>query len=328
MKRSTRIITGLRVSTLAILIIFLCFSCKRKDIDLEVTPLIKPVLSSVKVEKIKVNTATVVLTLTPNGDTRVYYELDNDLDSLPDIYNGTDLIEILIDLSNLERNTQYSLGVRAINPAGEATSNNISFKTYAAKDYNGNLYNSVVIGDQEWLTENLKATNFSNGGIIQNVTDPNEWGSVTVPAYCWYENNESNKVTCGVLYNWNTTKFVFIDGWHVPSVEECKELDSLLGGPIVAGPKLISSLDYWTGLVVPGTNESGFNALPSGMFFLDSISGSFVFSGLREEFASWTASEINKSYAWCAVIRNEFVVAELQQQDKPNGYSIRLIKNK
>jgi len=331
MKRSTRIITGLRVSTLAILIIFLCFSCKRKDTELEVIPLIKPVLSSVEI-KVGVNTATMAVTLIPNGDTRVYYELDNDLDSLPYIYNGEDLVEISIDIPNLERNTQYSLRVKATNAAGNDSSV-INFKTFAAVDFDGNVYRSVIIGNQEWLAENLKTTSYSNGDIIPNITS-SDLETMSAPAYCWYDNNILNKEHHGALYSWQTSvdDRELISGWHVPTYEECIELDSVLGGPIEAGPKLIS-LDYWINLVVPATNTSGFNAMPSGVMMVDSISG-LVFTGEREEFSSWTKTEVPEinskiNMVWCAAIRNIFVVAEMQQQNKLlSARSIRPIKNK
>lgn len=324
MEKSIKIM-GLRVLTLALFVLSLFSSCKKED----QIPLLKPTIVSVSVEKIGVNTASVVINFIPNEETQIYLEMNNlKQQSLPEIYNGKDLVEISVDLPNLERNTEYSLRIKAANIAGDVASENVTFKTFAAEDFDGNLYRSVLIGEQEWLTENLRTTHFSNGDPIQFV-GLDDWGFGETPAYCWYNNEQSLK-TYGALYNWynSVDSRGLIEGWHVPSHEECIILDSLLGGPIVAGPKL-TSLDYWIDLVVPANNESGFGAVPSGVLSLDSISGNFVFSGLREIFSSWTSSASPKTgHAWCAVIRNDFVVAELQQQSVKNGYSFRLVKNK
>lgn len=61
-------------------------------------------------------------------------------------------------------------------------------------DIDGNVYGTVQIGDQVWLTENLKATHYNDGEIIPNVTDPSIWASLTTGAMCYY-NNETPVVT-------------------------------------------------------------------------------------------------------------------------------------
>jgi uncharacterized protein (TIGR02145 family) len=325
MKKIIRI-GGLRVLTFAILIF--CLSCKNKDAELEVIPLVKPTIMSVKVENVKVNTVDLTIVLIPNEDgTKVTVEVGST--TTTKVVGGEDSVQINFSFSDLKRKTEYNFRIIVVNSAGEVSSSG-SFETFAAEDFDGNLYRSVVIGDQEWLTENLRATHFSNGEAIDNITNPNDWGVLSTSAYCWYNNDISNKEICGTLYNWyvsNDTRQL-IEGWHVPSIEECRELDSVLGGAILAGPKLISK-DYWLELVVPATNESGFTAVPSGAVCLDSVSGNFVFSGMRYEFSSWTNSQATTpGYAWCAGIRNEFVVAELRPQNYKRGCSIRPVKNK
>ena len=59
-----------------------------------------------------------------------------------------------------------------------------------AKDSDGNVYSSTTIGDQIWMTENLKATKFNDGSGIPLVTDHNAWIDLSTPGYSWYDNDE------------------------------------------------------------------------------------------------------------------------------------------
>jgi len=95
-------------------------------------------------------------------------------------------------------------------------------------DIDGNEYNTVLIGDQCWMAENLKTTQYSNGTPIDYPgTNNSAWESNTRGAYAWYNNNISWKESYGALYNWhavdNTSGLCPI-GWHVPSYEEWTQL--------------------------------------------------------------------------------------------------------
>ena len=57
------------------------------------------------------------------------------------------------------------------------------------KDLDGNVYTSVTIGTQEWMTENLRTTKYSDGTAIPNVTDNYGWESLTTGAWCHYNND-------------------------------------------------------------------------------------------------------------------------------------------
>ncbi len=72
-------------------------------------------------------------------------------------------------------------------------------------DIDGNAYNTVTIGNQVWMAENLKTTTYNDGTPIPLVIDGATWGALTTPAYCWYNNDEAtNKELYGALYNWYT----------------------------------------------------------------------------------------------------------------------------
>src|SRR5664279_529577 len=130
------------------------------------------------------------------------------------------------------------------------------------KDGDGNVYSSVTIGTQVWLTANLKTTSYNDGKSIPLVTDSIAWLNLSTPAYCWYRNNEIYfNFNYGALYNWyviNTGKICPV-GWHVPLDADWATLVSFLGGDPNAAYKLKETGSvHWTVGTMGGTNESGF----------------------------------------------------------------------
>jgi hypothetical protein len=76
------------------------------------------------------------------------------------------------------------------------------FETGTVTDIDGNVYQTVKMGDQWWMAENLKVTHYRSGEAIPNVTDGGEWSNLSNGAYCSYDNADSNIATYGLLYNW------------------------------------------------------------------------------------------------------------------------------
>lgn len=74
-----------------------------------------------------------------------------------------------------------------------------------------------------------------------------------------------------MLYNYSAVfgddkvKGIAPEGWHIPSKEEWQKLADYLGGSTVAGGKMKSST-VWGESSSDYSNESGFNALPAGMY--------------------------------------------------------------
>ena len=135
-------------------------------------------------------------------------------------------------------------------------------------DIDGNIYNTVIIGTQVWMKENLKATKLNDGTNILLETDNATWISLTDPAYCWYNNDASSyKNTYGALYNWFTveTGKLCPTGWHVPSDAEWFTLIDFLGGESVAGGKLKEiGNTHWNSPNTGATDEYGFTAITLG----------------------------------------------------------------
>ena len=68
-------------------------------------------------------------------------------------------------------------------------------------DVDGNVYDAITIGTQVWMVENLKTTKYNDGTAIPTVTGGTAWWSTSTPAYCWYNNDQTNKNTYGAIYN-------------------------------------------------------------------------------------------------------------------------------
>ena len=137
-------------------------------------------------------------------------------------------------------------------------------------DIDGNQNPVATIGDQVWLAENLRTLHFNNGDpipttypITRNIQNK------SLPVYQWsYEGVEKNLETYGALYTWaaaNDERGLCPPGWHIPSKEEWNKLFEYLGGHSEAGGKMKEAgSQHWSEPNVGATNESGFNALPSG----------------------------------------------------------------
>ena len=87
-------------------------------------------------------------------------------------------------------------------------------------DVDGNTYQTVVIGDQNWMAENLKTTRYATGDTIPNVINKEKWLNLTDGAWSYYKNDEKFNEVYGKLYNWYNVideRNVCPNGWHVPS---------------------------------------------------------------------------------------------------------------
>jgi uncharacterized protein (TIGR02145 family) len=156
-------------------------------------------------------------------------------------------------------------------------------------DIDGNTYNTVTIGTQVWMKENLKTVHYNNGDAIPNVTDNNSWGALTSGAYCDNNNLPVNGTKYGHLYNFYAvvdSRNLCPTGWHIPTGDEWALLESTLGEDSVAG-KMKSTTSDWRQPNVGATNESGFSALPGGYrdahpgippYFLEIGLGAFFYS--------------------------------------------------
>lgn len=133
---------------------------------------------------------------------------------------------------------------------------------------------TVVIGDQEWMAENLNVDRFINGDLIPEAKSPEEWAKLAAaksPAWCYYGNKPANGQKYGRLYNWyavDDSRGLAPSGFHIPTKLEWNRLLASSGGE--GGPA------YST---LTATGPSKFNALlggsrhDEGMFLLQESTG-------------------------------------------------------
>jgi uncharacterized protein (TIGR02145 family) len=194
-------------------------------------------------------------------------------------------------------------------------------------DIDGNVYNTIQIGNQWWIAENLKVMHYRNGEVIQNVTDNTQWYNLSTGAYCSYENSVSNISIYGVLYNWysvDDSRGLAPEGWHIPTDEEWKELEMYLGGANEGGRLKEAGTTHWEIPNRGATNSSGFTALPGG--FRDSGNEPFFHMvGYLADF--WSSTEFNSYSAWSR--RLHFYHSDVMRGSsyKRNGFSVRCIRD-
>lgn len=230
-------------------------------------------------------------------------------------------------ISSLNASTTYYVRAYATNIIGTSYGNQISFTTLPI-DNDGNIYNTITIGNQIWMKENLKTTTYNDGTPIEFVTDNIEWQNKTSGAYTWYNNDESTyKNTYGGLYNWyavNTMKLCPIN-WHVPTEAEFKTLYMNLGdyGTYGLGGKLkeIGTL-HWNSPNTGATNSTGFTALPGGYRYQ---AGTFHHIGNMGYW--WLATENVPSSAYYFAFFYDSADGTSFHNGKTWGYSVRCIKD-
>lgn len=191
-------------------------------------------------------------------------------------------------------------------------------------DIDGNVYNTVQIGQQCWMKENLRTTRYADSTEIPTgISD-----SYTLPYRYFPNNDESNVTDYGFLYNWSAVMHggtssdsepsgvqgICPTGWHVPSRSEWTALTDYVGSMdvYVCGSntawiaKSLAATTGWNssnnfcavGNDMGANNATGFSALPAGTYS-DGDYGTF---GNTAGF--WCSTELNTEWAKISVIAN------------------------
>ena len=234
------------------------------------------------------------------------------------------------NIIGLNAGATYYVRAYATNSAGTAYGNQFTFNTKIV-DVEGNNYNTVKIGTQIWMAENLKTTKYRNGDSIVTTTPSTKdiyWESA--PKYQWaFWGDESKVATYGRLYTWyavTDSRNVCSTGWHIPTNEEWEELIIFLGGWMTASGKLKETgTTHWQSPNTGATNEKGFTALPGG--YRD-YSNDFEWFGL---YGLWWSStegydDDNGSAMGRMMDCNSSDVSTYDAR-KQSGFSVRCIKD-
>lgn len=199
----------------------------------------------------------------------------------------------------------------------------------------GKIYQSVLIGSQCWMANNL------NVGTRINWTQ-NQSNNSVYEKYC-YNDLESNCDIYGGLYQWgevvqylngasNNTSWnpvptgivtgICPSGWHLPTDAEWTTLSNYLGGDNISGGKMKETgYVHWSSPNTGATNSSGFTALGGG---------SVIGSGFHDLLISapfWSASEVSSTYAWLQGLQYNTTIRARGNNWKGDGLGTRCVKN-
>ena len=204
-------------------------------------------------------------------------------------------------------------------------------------DYDGNTYNTVQIGDQCWMRENLRTTHCADGTAIpaggSNHSDMEPY---------YYVNTSLDAVTYGYLYIWPVAMASCPTGWHLPSDAEWNTMEATVSGSdwqasyetatewrgSHAGK--LAGGDGWTSSTVSGAsgdysntdrNVSGFSAVPAGYCY----GSSFYHAGSYANF--WSSSENGANRAWYRHLGYNNVDVNRSDNRKYYGFSVRCLRD-
>jgi uncharacterized protein (TIGR02145 family) len=251
--------------------------------------------------------------------------------------SGSGTGSFTVTMPGLTAGTTYYVKAYATNSSGTGYGSQVIFTTSIA-DIDGNVYKTILLGTQVWMSENLKTIRYNNGNPIPMVSDPSVWSTLATDAYCWYENLTSYRDQFGGLYNWFAVNKGNLcpAGWKVPTDEEFKTLEKFLGMTqgqadlysIVArgtdqGTKMKSTTGWYND--GNGTNSSGFNGLPGGYRY--GVDGGFYDLGKLSYW--WTSTEYEYDSTKATYRRLNYDITGVLREgtSKKGGKYIRCIKN-
>ena len=263
--------------------------------------------------------------------------------------NGSGTGSFTSNLSGLSEWSVYYIRAYATNEAGTAYGKELCFvANNPVSDYDGNNYQTIEIGNQIWMAENLNTTHYADGTELTDGTGIGDIsGDITTTYYFNYGDSEEHSDIYGKLYSWaaimngaassnanpSEVQGVCPDGWHVPSDGEWKELEMYLGMNQTdaddignrgtdEGEKLKETgITYWITNDF-STNESWFTALPGGYRF---DNGNYTGKGYSAYF--WSATENNVNNAWYRKLGFDYPTITRYAKEKESAFSIRCIKD-
>jgi uncharacterized protein (TIGR02145 family) len=290
----------------------------------------QPIITTGNVNSVTINSANIIGTIPTSGgetiiDRGVCFSITQN-PSLSDscVSSGLGTGSFSTTISGLQSGTRYYARAYASSNSTTYFGSQTNFTTLGTPtvaDVDGNVYSTIQIGTQVWMTSNLKTTRYRNGTSIPNVTDANIWSNLTTGAWAIYDNATVYNTTYGKLYNWfvvSNTAGLCPAGWHVPSYNEWTVLSNFLSTDVGAKMKSISG---WSNNG-NGSNTSGYNGLPGGR-----RTDGGTYTDVSNYGFFWSSSEASSSVAWNGVLyssSNDFNRFNIHKQ---SGFSVRCIRD-
>lgn len=230
--------------------------------------------------------------------------------------------------------------------------------TPTVTDHEGNVYNTVQIGDQCWTKENMRCTTspkgyLSLGGTAStSATSPYVVSTDTAYYYNW-DNLDIPLVDRGMYYNWagamDTTAETHItvsftgrrgicpEGWHVPSYEEWNTLTSYVGNQSAYQcntsnayvAKALASTNYWNTSSNPcavgnesvTNNTTGLSIVPAGYFYFESFFNQHAHANM------WSSTSYSGEEAAYRTLTDGAADVNQNGNYKSNGRSVRCLRD-
>ena len=268
--------------------------------------------------------------------------------------DGTGTGVFTSNLTGLTAGTTYYVRAYATNGAGTAYGNQQYFTTIeetGVTDIDGNQYQVVVIGQQRWLSSNMRVTRYRNGDLVATGLTGISWEGTSQGASAVYPhtlvagiNSQSDMVEAyGRLYNWfavTDSRGLCPVGWRVPTdgdwdeltsyIEEteypadvignalksCRQVESPHPGDCatMVHPRWNSSGNY-------GVDDFGFEAFPGGLRYSN---GEYL--GIGEIGSWWSSTSLGDDNAWHRSIYYNSGIIDKSADLRQMGLSVRCIK--
>jgi len=227
-------------------------------------------------------------------------------------------------------------GIITFSGCDEEEESPIVYETSTMMDIESNVYTTIKIGNQWWMTENLRVTTFRNGQPIPNGQLDQDWTDSSA-AFCLFQNDP---VAPGLLYNWlavASANGLAPAGWHIATDEDWKELERSLGMSAADADK-----SGWRGTTEGNelklfgttgwspyqdnwpTNESGFSADAGGCRLPTAVWGQ---PALFATGFWWTASPRDDDRAYYRYLDYKTANVYRSADSKLYGFSVRCVKD-
>ena len=324
------------------------------DVPFTTNPIVIPTLTTTAITGITMTAAASGGNITADGGGAVTARgVCWSTTPIPDIndpltINGAGIGAFTSALTGLADGTNYYVRAYATNSAGTAYGNQQVFTTLhltgTLSDNDGNTYQTVKIGSQWWMAENLATTKYNTNAPITNVTTNAGWIAENGTfghngAYCWYNNDAATyKHLYGAMYNWYAVNSGNLcpTGWHVPTDAEYQTLEVFLGMALGTNPGQVGAFEdrgtdqgtqmkNTTGWAIGenGTNTSGFSALPGGYRF--GVDGSF--QSLNQVSYWWARDQVDATTAFYRRLDGPLTTVYRMGVLKAAGKYIRCVQN-
>ena len=216
-------------------------------------------------------------------------------------------------------------------------------------DRDDNVYNTVELGEQCWMRENLRTTKYADG-----VSIPQGVGGSSIAAWSYPNSASSNMNTYGLLYNYaavmrndspsnnnpSGVQGICPVGWHVPSDAEWVQLINYLGeqDQYVCNSintniaKSLASTTGWSsgsdvcavGNTPANNNATNFSGMPAGYFFPTMSTDESCFGAIA---IFWTTTESSPSNMYARKLYCNYTVVTRSAYPTGCGYSVRCLRD-